>query len=106
MADVLVFTSLAPARLSRFGGRFALQHLHAGFFIAADDQVALLIGRQRLDIELANRAGFRIEMLIVTVEPVRTFVRLQIDSVQDAPDARSAEGLRMQGVKHGRHDFI
>ena len=37
MADVLVFTSLAPARLSWFGGRFALQHLHTGFFIAAAD---------------------------------------------------------------------
>src|SRR5215831_21330351 len=96
MADVLVFTSLAPARLSRFGGRFALQHLHTGFFIAADEQVALLIGRQRLDIELANRAGFRIEMLIVTVEPVLAFVRLQIDTVQDAPDARAAEGMRRQ----------
>ena len=69
-AAVRVFTSLAPAGLRRFGGRFALKHLHTSFFIAADDQAALLIGLQRLDVELANRAGFRIEMLIVTVEPV------------------------------------
>jgi hypothetical protein len=80
--------------------------LPTGFCIAADEQVALVIGRQRVDRERANRVGFRIEMLIVTVEPVRTFVRLQIDIMPDAPDARSADGMRRQGVKQGRHDFI
>src|SRR5215831_9396708 len=33
MADVLVFTPFAPARLGRFGGCFPLEHLHAGLFI-------------------------------------------------------------------------
>lgn len=44
MADVLMFTALACAtRLGRFRRICALQHLHAGFFIAAHHHMALVI---------------------------------------------------------------
>jgi hypothetical protein len=41
MTQVCMFSAFTPAWLGGFGGRFALEHLHAGFFIAADHQTAL-----------------------------------------------------------------
>src|SRR5712691_2495550 len=86
MADVLMFTPFAPARLCRFGGRFALEHLHAGLFIAANHQAALLIGLDRLGVKLANSLGFGIKVLIVAIQPVLTLVRLEINVLKDTPD--------------------
>ena len=79
MADVFMFTSLTPTRLGRFGGGFALQHLHAGFFIAADHQAVLLVVFECLGIKLAYRSGFGIKVLIMAVEPVFALVGLQIN---------------------------
>jgi hypothetical protein len=60
VADVRLVASLAPARLGRVGGRFALQHLPAGFFIAADDHTAWLVGLERRGVQWANRVGLGI----------------------------------------------
>jgi hypothetical protein len=86
-AYVLVFTPLATTRLGWLGGRFALQHLHASFFIAADHQAALAISFQGLDVELANGMGFGSKVFIMTVEPVLALVGLEVHLVQDTPDA-------------------
>jgi hypothetical protein len=87
MANVLVFTTLALPRLGRLRRRCALQHLHTGLFIAADQQPALLVGLQGFHIQLANGLRLGIKVLVMTVEPVCTFMRLEIDLVQDTPDA-------------------
>ncbi len=87
--------SVSPLKLVTYGVTppvnayrgFSLEHLPAGFFIAADHQTALLIGRKCLGIELANRLGFGIKVLIVTVKPVFTLVGLEISFLQDTPDA-------------------
>ena len=86
VANVLMFTPFASPWLRRFGGGFALQHLHARFFIAAEHQTALGVVGERLGIQLADDVGFGIKVLIVAVEPVRTLVGLEIDVVQDTPD--------------------
>src|SRR5882724_158813 len=87
VADVLMFASLAPARLGRFGGRFSLKHLPAGFFIAADHQTALLVGLERRGVQLADRLGLGIKWLIMAMQPVRTLVGLEIHVLKDTPDA-------------------
>jgi len=74
-----MFTPFAPARLGRFGGCVALEHLPAGLFVAAHHQAALLIGLDRLGIQLANSVGFGIKVLIVAMQPVRTLVGLEIN---------------------------
>jgi hypothetical protein len=86
MADVLMFTPFAPARLGRFGGGFALEHLHAGLFVAANHQAALLRGLDRLGVKLANHVGLGIKILVVAIQPVLTFVGLEVKIVQDTPD--------------------
>src|SRR5262249_36994333 len=88
---IFMLTALSPPRLSRLGGGFALQHLHASFFITADHQAALLVGRKRFDVQLTNGGGLGLKVLIVAVQPVFTLVRLEIDIVQDTPEAGAAE---------------
>jgi hypothetical protein len=83
VADVFMLASLMPARLGGFGGGLALEHLHAGFFIAADHQTALLMVCECLGLQLANRLGFGIKILIVAVEPVCTLVGLESNILQD-----------------------
>jgi len=82
-----MFASLAPAWLCGFGGGFALQDLHAGFFVATDHQTALLEERERLGVKLADIVSFGIKILIVAVEPILALVRLEIDVLQNTPDA-------------------
>jgi hypothetical protein len=94
-----VLTSLAPPRLGRLGGRFALQYLHARFFIAADHQTPVLVGVERRGIQLADAVGFGIKVLIVAVEPVRTRVRLAINVRKNTPDTRAADRVGVQCVE-------
>jgi hypothetical protein len=86
MADVLMFTPFAPARLGRFGGGCALEHWHAGLFIAAHHQAALLIRLDRLGVQLAHPVGLGVNVLVVALQPVRTLVGLEVNVVQDTPD--------------------
>lgn len=87
MADVLMFATLATARLSRFCGGFALAHLHTGFFIAADQQAALFVGFKRFGIKLTNVLGLSIKVFVMTIQPVFAFVRLEIDILKNPLDA-------------------
>ena len=86
VADVLMLASLASARLGGFGRGFALEHLHTSFFIAADHQAPLLIGLQRLGVQIADVVGLGLKVFIVAIEPILTLVRLEIDVLQDPPD--------------------
>ena len=106
VADVLRFASLAPAGLGRFGGGFAFQDLPTGFFIAAHHQTTVLVGLKRLGVQLANGVGFGIKVLIVALQPVRTLMGLQIEVLQDTPEARAADGIRVEGLKPGGDELI
>ena len=106
VADVLVCTSLASAGLGRGGWCFALKHLPAGLCIAADHHAALVIYCQRVAVELAHLVGFRRKVRIVAVEPVRTLVGLQIDVLQEAPDARAAARIGVEVVQQGLDDCL
>ena len=106
VADILMLTALAPARLRGLGRGFALQDLHAGFFIAAEHQPALLVGRQSLGVQLANGLRFGIKVLIMAVEPIFALVRFEVDVVQDTPDAGAADRVGLQGLEQGRHYLI
>ena len=57
-----MFASLAPSLLSRLGRGFALKHLHATLFIAADHQVLLGVGLERAHVKLANGLGFSLKV--------------------------------------------
>jgi hypothetical protein len=50
MSDVLVLAFFRFARCQRLRGVFALQNLHPGLFIAAEDQTALLKETQGIDV--------------------------------------------------------
>ena len=99
MADVLMLAPLPPPRLGGFGGGFALEDLHARFFIAADHQTPVLVGVERLSVQLADGVGFGIKVLIVAVEPVLALVRFEINVVEDTPDAGTADRVSVQGVE-------
>jgi len=93
VTDVLVLAFLGFARLHRNGGMLALKDLHAGFFIRADDQLALLIQDGGSDIQAANGLSFTVEVGIVAVEPVDAAMRFQVGFVEDAPDGRALHGF-------------
>ena len=93
VANVLVLAFLGLARLGRLCGVFPLENLHAGLFVAADDQFALLIEGQRLHVEAANSLSLGVEVGIVAVEPVDTAMGLQVGLVQHAPDGGAAHGF-------------
>jgi hypothetical protein len=86
MTDVLVLAFFGFARLDQNGGMLALEDLHAGLLVRADDQFALLIQDGSLDVQLANILSFGVEVGIVTVEPVDTAMRLEVGLVQNTPD--------------------
>jgi len=71
---------------TRIVGVFTLEDLHAGLFVAADDQLAVLIQDGSLDVQLANVLRFGVEIGIVAVEPIDAAMRLQVGRIQDPPD--------------------
>src|SRR6185295_2736757 len=106
MADVLMVTPFAPARLGRFGGGFALEHWHAGLFVAAHHQAAVLLRLDRLGVKLANHGGLGINVLVVAMQPVLTLVGLEVKIVQDTPETGAADGIGVPRVKQSGHTLI
>jgi hypothetical protein len=106
MADVLMFTPFAPARLGRCGGGFALEHVPAGLFVAANHPAALLIRLDRLGVKLANPGGLGINILVMALPPVRTLVGREVTIVQETPETGAADGLGVPRVKHSGHNRI
>ena len=89
VANVLMLAFFGFAGLDRNRGMLALEDLHAGLFVGADDQLAVLIQDGSLDVELADVLRLGVEVGIVAVEPIDTAVRLQVGLVEDAPDGRA-----------------
>src|SRR5688572_7442208 len=78
-ANVLVFAAFALSWPGGFGRRFAIEHLHTAFFVAADHQATVLERLKRADIKLTNSLGLGIKVFIMTIQPVFAFMRLEID---------------------------
>ena len=64
----------------------SLEDLHAGLFVGANDQLAVLIQNGSLDVQLANVMSFGVEVGIVAVEPVDAAMGFEVGLVQDTPD--------------------
>ena len=106
MAQVCMCSAFTSAWLGGFGRSFALEHVHAGFFLTAAHQSPLLVRLTGLGVQLADGVGFGLKVFIVAVQPGLTLVGLEIDVVQDAPNARAAARISAQSVEQGRHDRI
>ena len=106
MAQGLLLAALAPTRLRRPGGGFALQHLHAGWCITAAAQAAVRVGLKRFDVQLTQGVGLGIHGFIVAVPPVGTRMGLEIDRGQATPAAGTAERVAGQRCAHGGRDGL
>jgi len=106
IADVLKLAFCRLARPCWLGRVLAAKNLHAGLLIAADQQAALLVLTQRLEVELANVLSLGIEVGIVAVEPIDALVRLEVRRVENAPDGGAADGLAMGLVDNGQREII
>src|SRR5262245_42593676 len=89
MANILMFPFLWLARLYQLGRIFALQNLHAGLLVHTDDQAALLVEAQGVDIELTDDVGLTRKGRIVTIEPIDASMWFDVRLVQNPPDARA-----------------
>ena len=94
------------ARLNRLGRELSFQDLHARLLIAADDQLPLLVQPRRIEVELADGLCFRVELGIVTVEPVNAPMRFEIGVVQSPPDRGTAHLPVMDIVNDGRRQIV
>lgn len=93
VANVFVFAFFGFAWFGCDRGMLALEDLHAGFFIAADDQFSLLIQHGSLHVESADRVRFAVEVWIVTVEPINAAMGFEVRFVEDAPDGGTRHRL-------------
>ena len=66
---------------------------HAGFFVAADDQFAVLVEDGSVDVEFANILRLGVEIGIVAVEPIDAVVWLDVGGLKDALDGGARHGI-------------
>jgi hypothetical protein len=96
MANIFVFAFFRFAWLGRDGGVLSLEDLHACFFVAANDQLAVLMQDRGLNVESANAMSLAVKIRIMAVEPIDAAMRFQVGLVQDAPNGRASH--RFLGV--------
>jgi hypothetical protein len=106
VTDVLVFAFFRFARLHGNRGVLSLEDLHAGLFVRADDEFAVLIQDRSFDVQVADVVGLGIEVGIVAVEPVDAAVRLQVSGVQDTPDGRARHRIRGVPVDQDGREIV
>jgi hypothetical protein len=86
---------LAFGRFARFNGLcrvLALQNLHAGLFIAADDHASLFKETQRIEIQGTEVMGFGLKVGVVAVQPIHTAVGFEVCLLQNVPDTGATHG--------------
>lgn len=86
VTNVFVLAFFGFAGLDQNRGMFAFEDLHAGFFVRADDQLAVLIEDGSFDVQLADVLSLGVEVGIVAVEPIDAAMGLDVGFVQDTPD--------------------
>ncbi len=96
VTDVFVLAFFGFARFRENGGMLALEDLHAGLFVGANDEFAVLIQGGRLDVQLADVLRFGVEVGIVAVEPIDAAMGFEVGRIQDTPDGGA--GHRFAGV--------
>lgn len=93
VTDVFVFAFFGFARHRENSGMFSFEDLHAGFFVGANDEFAVLIQHGGLDVQLANVLSLGVEIGIVAVEPVDAAMGFEVGLVQDTPDGGTRHRL-------------
>ena len=106
VADVFVFAFFGFAWRGRDGGMLAFKNLHAGFFIAADDQFSVLIQHGSLDVESTDRVRLAVEIGIVTVEPINAAMRLEVSFVEDTPDGGTRHHFVAVAIDQRRRQIV
>ena len=106
VTDVFVFAFLGFARLDQNRGMLALEDLHAGLFVRANDQLTVLIQDGCLDIQLANVLSFGVKVGIVTVEPVDAAMGFQIGLVQDTPNGGAMHCVLGVPIDQDRREVV
>ena len=86
MADVLLLPFLRLARLGQLRRMFALENLHARLFVDTDDQAAVLVETQGVDIEVADVPGLGLERGVMTIEPVHAPMWFEVGGIERPPD--------------------
>ena len=98
VTDIMLLSLFDMAGNRRFGGMGALQGLHAGFLVAADQMNALLVERKSLLVQGTDRDRVVTKLhgiLWRWVEPVAAEMRLKIDLVlKNAPPCESRSATR------------
>lgn len=89
MPDVLVLAFFRFPWGHGLGGIFALQNLHAGLFITANDHPVLLKAAQGVEIQSTQIVRFGLEVRVVAVEPIDTAVGFEVRLIQQTPDTRT-----------------
>jgi hypothetical protein len=106
MADILVFPFLWLACLYQLGRIFTLQNLHARLLVHADDQAALLVEAQGVDVELTDDVRLARKCRIVTIEPVDAPMGFDVGLVQNPPDARATHAGMCPVMEKRSRDII
>ena len=93
MPNVRMLAFFRFARRHGLCGIRALQNLHAGLFIAANDHPALLKEAEGVQVEGTQVVRFRLEVWVVAVQPIDTPVGFEIRLFEQAPDTRTTHRL-------------
>ena len=97
VADVFVLTFFRFTWCDQNGGMLAFEDLHAGLFVAADDQFAVLIQNRSCKVQFADFQSFAVEIGIMAIEPVNAAVRLQVGLAARCGRWWSETWLRQRG---------
>lgn len=82
VTDLLVLPFLGLARDHRLGGVCALQNLHTGLFIRANDHPVVRKKAEGVEIQGTNGLCFRLKIRVVAVEPIDTPMGFEVRLVQ------------------------
>ncbi len=106
MTDVFVLAFFGLAGLDGNGGMLSLEDLHAGLFVAADDQLAVLVQDGGLDVQLADVLSLGIEIGIVAVEPIDAVMGFDVGRIEDTPDGGAMHRLVGMPVDQDGREII
>ena len=84
-----MFAFLGLPRHHRLGGVLALQNLPTGLCIRTNDDPVVRKEAEGVEVQGADRLGFRLKVRVVAVEPIDTAMRFAVRLVQHAPDTRA-----------------
>ena len=93
-------------RLGQLRGMFALEHLHACLFVDTDDETAVLIETQGVDIPVADVPRLGRECWGMALEPVHAPMRCEVRIVENPPEGGAAHRPGSDVVAEGSRHVI